>query len=53
MRIMEVNQMKHYDVAIVGGGISGLMAAHRLLRECPDLNMRKKHVPALSANRVQ
>ena len=39
MRIMEVNQMKHYDVAIVGGGISGLMAAHRLLRECPELNI--------------
>ena len=25
-----------YDVAIIGGGIGGLMAAYRLKQNCPD-----------------
>ena len=29
----------HYDVAIIGGGISGLMAAHRMSTLCPGLHI--------------
>ena len=35
---MKSKQM-HYDVAIVGGGIGGLMAAHRLSTMDPSLNI--------------
>lgn len=30
---------KHYDVAIVGGGIGGIMAAHRLTQKKPSLSV--------------
>lgn len=29
----------HYDVAIVGGGVGGLMTAHRLMEQNPQLNV--------------
>lgn len=29
----------HYDVAIIGGGIGGLMTAHRLMEQNPQLNV--------------
>ena len=31
--------MKNYDVAIIGGGIGGLMAAHRLSEKQPGLSI--------------
>ena len=31
--------MKNYDVAIIGGGIGGLMAAYRLISKNPDLKI--------------
>ncbi len=33
------SKLNHYDVAIIGGGISGLMAAHRLSSGCPGLKI--------------
>ena len=33
------SKQTHYDVAIIGGGISGLMAAHRLSTGCPALKI--------------
>ncbi len=33
------SKQNHYDVAIIGGGISGLMAAHRLSTGCPGLKI--------------
>lgn len=30
---------KHYDVAIIGGGIGGIMTAYRLLEKNPELNV--------------
>lgn len=47
--------MKKYDVAIIGGGIGGLMAAYRLKRNTPDIKivitergntLEKRHCPA-------
>jgi len=49
--------MKTYDIAIVGGGIGGLMAAHRLITENPKLSIilfekghtiRKRSCPIIS-----
>ena len=46
---------KHYDVAIIGGGIGGLMAAYRLHRNLPGIRvvitergntLEKRHCPA-------
>ena len=31
--------MKNYDVAIIGGGIGGLMCAYRLIEKKPDLKI--------------
>ncbi|KUO64850.1 MAG: FAD-dependent oxidoreductase [Gracilibacter sp. BRH_c7a] len=31
--------MKHYDVGIIGGGISGIMCAYELVKNRPDLNI--------------
>lgn len=30
---------KHYDIAIIGGGIGGIMAAYRLIEKKPSLNI--------------
>ncbi len=46
---------KKYDVAIIGGGIGGLMAAYRLLKNAPEMKiaitergntLEKRHCPA-------
>ena len=31
--------MKHYDIGIIGGGISGIMCAYELIKHKPDLNI--------------
>ncbi len=50
-----MSQIKHYDVAIIGGGIGGLMAAYRLKCNSPELKiiitergntLEKRHCPA-------
>ena len=30
---------QHYDIAIIGGGIGGIMAAYRLVAENPSLSI--------------
>ena len=30
---------KQYDIAIIGGGIGGLMTAHRLAEKAPELSI--------------
>ena len=54
-----MSQIKHYDVAIIGCGIGGLMAAYRLQRNSPELKiiitergntLEKRHCPAGKEN---
>ncbi|MEG1991648.1 MAG: hypothetical protein RR351_06110, partial [Christensenella sp.] len=37
--IIEVAKLKKYDVAIIGGGISGIMCAYRLTETNPALSV--------------
>lgn len=39
-------QKSHYDLAIIGGGIGGLMTAYRCMEKNPHMSFRKRKSPS-------
>ncbi|MFV0314446.1 MAG: FAD-dependent oxidoreductase, partial [Anaerotignum sp.] len=54
-----MNLKKHYDVAIIGGGIGGIMTAYRLIEKNPEMKVlimekghaiKQRHCPIVTGN---